>query len=121
MGTIIKELGRLTYITATTVGTAQSIWTNTTGLDSCVSHIIMHNTNTSAIVVTICKVPGAGGVADTADINDEIWQQSIAASDTEVFDVPLYLTVTGDSVQMYVDVASKVNAIALGLTYPDQS
>ena len=114
MGMIMKELGRLGYITATTVGTAQAIWTNTTTLDSTVSHIVMHNTHTSAVVVTICKVPGAGGVADTADINDEIWQQSIAASDTDVFDVSLYLTVTGDSVQMYVDVASKVNAVAFG-------
>ena len=81
----------------------------------------MHNTDTVANTMTICRVPASGGAVDTADINDEVWQQSIAASDTEIFDVPMPLTDTNDTVQVYTSIASKVNAWADGFTLPDQT
>jgi len=81
----------------------------------------MHNTHTSAIVVTICIVNDNALAVGTPDINDEFWQQSIAASDTEIFDVPIALTDTNDTITIYADTASKVNAVAFGYTLPDQS
>jgi len=121
MGMILSELGRVAYVTATTVGTAQTLVTNATTLDTVVTHIILHNTNTSAITVTLCKVPASGGSVDTADINDEYWQQSVGASETRTIDLPLYLTATNDTVKIYASVASKVNAYAMGFTQGDQS
>ncbi len=81
----------------------------------------MHNTDTVANTMTICRVPASGGAVDTADINDEVWQQSIASSDTEIFDVPMPLTDTNDTVQVYTSIASKVNCWADGFTLPDQT
>jgi len=121
MGLIAKQLGKVAYITATTVGTAQTLVTNTTTLDTIVTQITFHNTDTVAIVVTVCRVAASGGAVDTADINDELWQQSIAASDTDVFDVPTPLTATNDTIQVYAATASKINSWADGYTLPDQS
>ena len=121
MGLIAKQLGKVAYITATTVGGAQTLVTNATTLDTIVTAVTMHNTNTSAITVTICRVPASGGAVDTADINDEVWQQSIAASDTEIYDVPMALTDTNDTIQVYASEASKVNCWADGFTLPDQT
>lgn len=121
MGMILKELGRVAYVTETAVGTANTLVTNATTLDTVVSHVIIHNTHTSAITVTLCKVPASGGAAGTADINDEYWQQSIAASDTRTVDLPVYMTATNDTLQIYASVADKINAYAFGYTMPDQS
>ncbi len=121
MGMILHELGRVTYVTATTVGTAQTLYEMVASLDACVTHVIMHNTDTSAIVVTLCTVPDTGGSADTPDINDEYWQQSIPASGTRVADIPIYLRDTGDKVVIYAASATKINAYVMGFTMPTQS
>ena len=121
MGLIAKQLGKVAYVTATTVGGAQTLVTNATTLDTIVTSVTFHNTDTVALICTICRVPAAGGAVDTADINDEIWQQSVAASDTEVYDVPMALTSTNDTIQVYVQTTSKVNCWADGFTLPDQT
>lgn len=114
-------MGKVAYITATTVGSAQTLVTNVTTLDTLVTSVTMHNTDTSAITCTICRVAASGGNVDTADINDEIWQQSVAASDTEVFDIPQPLNDTNDTIQVYAGTGSKINCWADGFTFPDQS
>ena len=121
MGMILKELGRVAYVTADGVATAQTLVTNATSFDTVVSHIVLHNTHTSAIVVTLCKVPNSGSSVGTGDINDEYWQQSIAASDTRTVDIPMYLTGINDTIQIYAATASKVNAYAFGFTMADQT
>ncbi len=121
MGLIAKQLGKVAYVTATTVGTAQTLVTNATTLDTICAAITMHNTDTVTNIMTICRVAADGGMVDTADINDEIWQQSIAASDTEIFDVPIPLNDTNDTIQVYTSVANKVNCWADGYTQTDQS
>ena len=121
MGLISKQLGKVAYVTATTVGAAQTLVTNATTLDTVVTAITMHNTDTVANTITICRVAASGGAVDTADINDEIWQQPIAASDTDVFDIPQPLNSPNDTIQVYTSIASKVNCWADGFTLPDQT
>ena len=121
MGMILKEMGRVAYVTGTAVGTAQTLYTNLTTTDASISHVIIHNTHTSPIVVTLCLVPDTGGVADNADINDEYWQQPVPASETYTVDIPVYFTDTGDTLQIYAATGSKINAYAMGFTMPDQS
>jgi len=121
LGLISKQLGKVAYITQTTVGAAETIVTNATTLDTVVTAITFHNTHSSAIVCTVCRVAASGGSVDTADINDEVWQQSVAASDTAVYDVPIPLNDTNDTIQVYAATASKVNCWADGFTLPDQT
>lgn len=121
MGLIGKQLGKVAYITATAVGSAQTLITNPTTLDTIVTSITFHNTDTSAIVCTICRVANSGGSADTADINDEIWQQSVDPSDTALYDVPFAMRDTNDTVQVYADTGSKINCWGDGFTLPTQT
>lgn len=118
MGLIAKQLGKVAYVTATTVGSAQTLYTlSSSSLDAIGTHIIIHNTHSSDIVVTLCIV----NAGTTADINDEWWQQTVVAGDTEIVDIPIALTVTNDTVQIYADTGSKINAWYYGYTLPDQT
>ncbi len=118
MGLIAKKLGKVAYVTATTVGAAQNLYTlSGSTLDAIGTHVMIHNTDTSAIVVTLCIVDAG----TTADINDEWWQQSVAASDTEIVDIPIALTVTNDTIQIYAATGDKINSWLYGYTLPNQT
>jgi len=122
MGMILKELGRTTaYITGTAAGTANTLVTNAASLDTTISHVVLYNSHSVAIVVTLCTVPDAAAAVGTADANDIYWSQSVPAGDTYTVDIPVYLTDTNDTLQVYAATADKVNAYAFGFTQADQS
>lgn len=121
MGMILRELGRVAYVTATAVGTADTLVTNAASLDTVVSHVVLYNSHSAAITVTLCTVPDSAGSVGTGDANDVYWSQSVPAGDTYTVDIPIYLRDTNDTVQVYVGTGSKVNAYAFGYTMADQS
>ena len=123
MGLIAKELGRA-LINATAEGSADTIVTNLTTLDTIITQITMFNAHTIAVTVTLCRVPDAALSVGTDDAEDVFWKQSIAAGDTEILgsqDAKVPLTDTNDTLQAYASIADKVNIFCDGFTFPDQS
>lgn len=124
MGLIAKELGRITPVTATTVGGAQTLVTNATTLDTFVGNIILRNEHTSAVTVNICIVLDTGGAVATADDDDVALTISVDAADFVTLgpdDLRIMLRDTNDTIQVYASVASKINAFAYGFTFTDQA
>ncbi len=123
MGLIAKHLGKIdaTSLTATTVGTSQALHTNLTTLDTIVTSITMHNQHTSGVIVTLVRTFDNAESAGTPDADDEMWQQTVDASDTAVYDVPIPMTDTNDIIRVYTNTSGKVTVWADGFTLPDQS
>lgn len=118
-----KELGRVTPVTATAVGTADTLVTNDANYDTIVKRITIYNSHTSAVTVTLCFVPDNAAQVATADANDVFWSQSIAADDTLILnsdDLSKPLTDTNDTIQVYASVGSKINIMADGYVFDDQ-
>lgn len=116
MTLITKPLGRTdACIVGTVVASADTLVTNTTGIDTRVAAVHLYNSHSAAIRAHICVVLAGA----TPDIYDEIWNQSIAAYDTEIFDVPIPLNTTNDKICVYAGTTGKINAFAYGGTFTD--
>ena len=108
-----------------TSGTPDTIVTNAASTDTLITGIILHNTHTVAIIVTLCHVEDSDGEVGSVTIGaascnvTEFWQQSIAASDTVFLSVkngdalPI-LEDTNDTLQAYAGTADKVNIFVYG-------
>jgi len=122
MGMILKELGRTAaYITGTATGSADTLVTNAASLDTVVSHVVLYNSHTSAIEVTLCTVPDAAASVGTDDAYDIYWSEEVPAGSSYTVDIPIYLRDTNDTLQVFAGTTGKVNAFAFGYTMADQS
>jgi hypothetical protein len=120
MSLILKELGR-GLITGSNYATANTIYTNPTTKDSMVTRIKLYNDHSGDVVVTICFVPDAAGVADTADVLDIQYYITMNTKETVEIDTKIFMIDTGETIQAYADVASKVNIFLHGAQYGDQT
>lgn len=111
--------GGTKLINATASGSADTIVTNPTATDTLITSIVLHNTHTSAVTVTLCHVEDSTGSVGTDAVTNEFFQQSIAASDTVFLsakggDAIIILEDTNDTLQAYASTADKVNIFVYG-------
>lgn len=123
MGLIAKELGRV-LVTGSNYATANTLVANATGKDTIITKITIYNVHTSAVTVTLLRVLDSAGTVAVGTVTDIFWVKAVGAGKTEVWghwDISLALTDTNDSLQVYANVASKVNVFVDGFTLADQS
>lgn len=92
-------LTEITEISTTVTGT---MYTHSTGTKSYVRTIMMHNSNTFSIGVSLYKVPDVGGSLGVASTANRFYSDNIIAADTVFIEVPvpgIILTDTNDSIQ----------------------
>ena len=111
--------GGTKLINATATGSADTIVTNATNTDTFITNIILHNSHTEAITVTLCHVEDNVNAVGTDSVTSEFFQQSIAASDTVFLsakggDAIIILEDTNDTLQAYASIADKVNIFVYG-------
>ena len=127
MSHISRELGSKAtaatrdYIVGTNYGNADTYITNASGFDNFITQITLVNTDSSAIIVTILRVPPtSGGGADTADINDVWHTVSVPGAagvnyGIRIIDVPFTLHETNETLQLYAGTTDKVNCFIDGV------
>lgn len=123
MGLIAKELGRA-CITGSSYATADQVVVNATTKNTIITKITLYNAHSSAVTVVLMRVLNNAGAVATPTVVDIFWSQSIAAGDTIILghtDVSRPMLATNDTLQVYADVASKVNIFVDGFTMPEQS
>lgn len=120
MGMIFKELGRA-RCAQTTIGAADTVYTNPTLKDSIVTRINVHNEHTSEVTVYIGYVPDNAGTADTMDTLDIYYQVALDAGEGMDFNAKIAMTDTNDTIKAYATVADKVVVHVIGFTTADQS
>lgn len=101
------RLTEVSYIAST----AGSIYSNPSSKKTYIRNMIIHNTNTTAELVTLYNVPDSSGSLGTAAAANQFYKQSIAPNETVLleFQAPgLILVDTNDSVQAVTTTASKV-------------
>ena len=118
----LKPLAEGVIVSATTVGTAVTIYANTSGEDCTVKNITAYNQHTGAIKFYLLRTPDSAGSVGTPDINDIIWSALIPAKGTLTLgypDLDIQLNDTNDTVKAYCDTtANKVHVWLTGWVYP---
>jgi len=114
-------LGFLNGMTGTAYTTVQTLVTNDASQSKTVTSIIVFNYHTSAVTFNLYYLPNNAGAVRTPASEDQykIWEVSIAASDTEVFDIPVQLNATNDTLRCYASTTAVVNAVAFGYEATD--
>ena len=123
MGLLAKELGRV-LVTGSNYATANTLVTNATQKDTIITKITLYNDHTADVTVTLCRVLNNAGAVAVGVVTDIFWSQTINTKDTLILghtDVSIPLIGTNDTIQVYADVASKVNVFADGFTLADQT
>ena len=123
MSHIVKLLGK-GQIVATTVGTANALVTNVLGYDTSVDYIMLFNTHTSAVTVTLLQVNDNAGSAGTPAATDVWYEKALPTRKSILFgrqDIMIMLNDTGDTLNAYADVASKINYFVYGAKMTDQT
>jgi len=109
---ILKEIGLLSDSMTT-------LYTNPSSTKTYVTQIYLHNIHTSAVVVTIHKVPDNGGSAGTAGDANKVWNVSLSSGETVLLEyekLGLHMFDQGDTIQAVADIASKVTCEICGFT-----
>lgn len=91
--------------------------TNASGVKTRVQLIVLHNTDSSARVVTVYNVPDSGGSVGTAAAANQMIYVSINPGETVIFDFGkpgLVLIDQNDTIQALADVANKVTIQVYG-------
>lgn len=118
----LKPLAEGTIVSATSVGTAVTIYANIINEDCTVKQITAYNQHKSAIQFYLLRTPDNSAAVGTPDINDIIWSESIPAKGTFSIgypDLDIQLNDTNDTVKAYVDTtANKIHVWATGWVYP---
>ena len=107
---------RLTEIT-TIATAAASVYANPADTVSYVTHIVLHNTNTTEEDVELWNVPDSAASVGTAADANRFWADTLAANETVFLEIPkigLVLEDTNDSIQAVTDTASKVTIQIFG-------
>jgi hypothetical protein len=118
-----KELGRVTPVAATAVGSADTLVTNDADYDTIVKRIIIHNVHTAEVTAYLCVVPDNAAQVATATDDERFFAIPIDAGGTAILnsdDLSIPLNDTNDTVQIYASVTNKLNAVAFGYVFDDQ-
>lgn len=98
---------------------AGALITNASGDKTWIRAIIIHNGNTTAESVQLYNVPDNAASVGTAGVSNIFFNQSIAANQTVVVEIPgpgLVLEDTNDTIQGVTTTASKVTVMFAGDT-----
>ncbi len=123
MSHIVKLLGK-GQIAATTVGTANALVTNLIGFDTSVDYIMLFNTHTSSVTVTLLHVNDNAGVAGTPAATDVWYEKSLPTRKSILFgrqDIMIMLNDTGDTLNAYASSTNKINYFVYGAKMTDQT
>ncbi len=119
---IVKQLGK-GQVAATTVGTANALVTNLTTKDTSVDFIMLFNTHTVDVTITLCQVNDNAGVAGTPALTDVFYEKVLPTRKSVLLgkqDVMVLLTDTGDTLNAYASVTNKINYWIYGAVMDDQ-
>lgn len=110
--TRLKEIG---YVTDSAV----AFVTNSSGEKTYVHNILMYNTDTSEITITLYNVPDSSGSVGTASSANEFFSFSLGSKQLYVLTIPgegIVLEDTNDTLQCVASVTGKVTVQAYGST-----
>ena len=119
---IVKQLGK-GQIAATTVGTASVLVTNLTTKDTSVDFIMLFNTHTSDVTVTLCVVNDNAGSPGTPAATDVVYEKLLTTRKAVLLgkqDIMVMLNDTGDTLCGYATVTNKINYIVYGAVMDNQ-
>jgi hypothetical protein len=112
------DYSRVLEITSLAVSAStNTLVTNTAPGKKYIRNIILHNTHTSDVVVSLFNVPNSGGVVGTSSTANQFLKATLPADDTVMIEVPapgIMLVDDFDTIQGYADIASKVTAQMYG-------
>ena len=118
----LKPLAEGVILSATTVSTAVTVYTNIAGEDCTVKNVTAYNQHTSALDFYLLRTPDSTGTVGTPDINDIIYHKLIPAKGSVLLgypDIDIQLNDTNDTVKAYCDTtANKVHVWVTGWVYP---
>ena len=93
----------------------ETIYSNPASTTTFIPSIFLHNTHTSAVVVTLYCVPDNAGVAGTAGAGNQFFKQSLATLEEYVInDHTLILSDTADTIQAVAATDAVVNIFISG-------
>ncbi len=119
---IVKQLGK-GQVAATTVGTADALVTNLTTKDTSVDYIMLFNTHSSDVTVTLCQVNDNAGSAGTPAATDVFYEKVLPTKKSVLLgrqDILVMLADTGDTLNAYASVTNKINYWVYGAVMDDQ-
>ena len=94
---------------------ASAIYTNAASTTTFITNILLHNTDSSAIDVTLYFVPDSSGSVGTAAAGNQFFKQTLAANETfPINDVTQIFGDTNDTLQAVAGTASKVTIFVNG-------
>lgn len=109
-------LGIINGCTGVAYTAPQTLVTNNASQSKIVTLCHFFNFHSSAVTVNFYILPNSSGAVRTPASEDEykFFEESIAALDYFVWDVPAYLAATNDTIRIYASVTAVINAIAWG-------
>jgi len=116
-----KRFAEGVIVSATTVGTSTAMVTNIAGEDATVLSISGYNQHTSAVDLSLCRVPDNAASVGTPDVNDTLYFVTLEAKDSFFLgpeDIRIELLDTNDTITAFASVANKVHIWADGCVEP---
>jgi hypothetical protein len=96
---------------------AGTIYTNPAATKTFIPNILLHNTHTVAVTVTLYCVPNSAGAVGTAGTGNQFFKESIAADESyPINDHSFTLDGTNDTLQAVASVDAKVTIFLSGFT-----
>ena len=120
MGMIAQELGRGT-VTNTTIGAADTAYTNLTTKDTIITRIVLYNAHTSSVLVTIGHVPDVALAVDTMDAADVIYNITLDTTETFDIDCKIAMLHTNETIKIFAGTTAVINYHLYGVTMADQT
>lgn len=111
----LRRLAQIGYI----ANTAGAHVTNAASKRTVVQLIILHNTDSSAITVTLYNVPDSSGSVGSASAANQFYKASVGAGETVQLEFlnGIVLEDTNDTIQAVAGTGSKVTIQAYGKTF----
>ena len=96
-------------------GTAEAIVTNPALTKTFIPAVVIHNTHSSTVAVTLYAVPNATGSVGTAADGNEIFKATLAVDETYTLtDMKVILDATNDTLQAVAGTADVVTIFVMG-------
>jgi len=97
--------------------TTETIYANPAATKTFIPSILLHNTHTVAVTVTLYSVPNNAGAVGTAATGNQFFKESLAANESyPINDHSFILDGTNDTIQAVASVDAKVTIFLSGFT-----
>jgi hypothetical protein len=119
MALTAKALNSVMLIAGTAQASATTIVTNPAATDTYITGIILYNSHSAAIDVTLCRVPASGGSIGTDAVTDNFYKESIPAGRAIMLGkedgLPMVLESTNDTLKAFASITNKINIFVNGV------